>query len=479
MVDPVGGNFHLTATTSKGAPLASPYDKDPDGKLRGSDGVWDLGAYEFGGIADTQPPVVAISSPVGGMVSGIVNLGANASDNSGGSGIASVAFLVDNVTVGTVSVAPYSYNWDSKSIANGSHAIQARAVDQAGNQAFSATVTVNVQNAIDVTGPAVAINSPTSGASIRGQISLAATASDNVGGSGVAQVSFTVDGITIGVGTASGNTYTLPWNTFSIANGPHALRATARDVAGNQATSATVDINVQNPALDLLSGIAAYWKADEPAGNTVEDSSANGNTGTAMNGLNRGTGKIDGGLQLDGIDDYVDVSGTQSLEISGSIALSAWIKPDQNGGWQSVIRKLTEIGSHTYPFTAYDLILVDTGAGTFQPRMDVSGTDGNRVSATGNELAYGSWYHIGGVYDGSTLQIYVNGVVISSTPYSSPLLQTGQPLYLGVNGALGDAFKGVMDDIRIYNRALSSSEIQSLYGARVPNAPTSLRITAN
>jgi hypothetical protein len=75
-----------------------------------------------------------------------VTLSATANDNAGGSGVASVSFLVDGAVVGSDTTSPYSFSWNSRTLVSGSHSIQARAQDGAGNQATSGSVTVNVQN---------------------------------------------------------------------------------------------------------------------------------------------------------------------------------------------------------------------------------------------------------------------------------------------------------------------------------------------
>lgn len=79
-----------------------------------------------------------------------------------------------------------------------------------------------------------------------------------------------------------------------------------------------------------------------------------------------------------------------------------------------------------------------------------------------------------GVYNGSTVSIYVNGALESTASYSEPILQTGQPLTLGQYGTVTDTVRGLIDEFRLYNRALSATEIQELAG---PSAPSGLHVT--
>ncbi len=96
----------------------------------------------------------------------------------------------------------------------------------------------------DTTAPTVALTAPAANAVLSNTVSLTATATDNVGGSGVANVTFLVDGSA--VGSDSATPYAFSLNTATLANGAHTVQARATDVAGNQATTATVAVTVQN-----------------------------------------------------------------------------------------------------------------------------------------------------------------------------------------------------------------------------------------
>jgi len=116
--------------------------------------------------------------------------------------------------------------------------------DAAGNLATSADGSFSTTAAPDTTAPVVSISSPTSGATVSTTVSIAATATDNVGVTGV---QFRVDGTAVGSEDTT-NPYSASWNTTTVGNGSHALTAVARDAAGNQTTSATVNVTVNNAA---------------------------------------------------------------------------------------------------------------------------------------------------------------------------------------------------------------------------------------
>jgi hypothetical protein len=77
------------------------------------------------------------------------------------------------------------------------------------------------------------------------------------------------------------------------------------------------------------------------------------------------------------------------------------------------------------------------------------------------------------------VQLYVNGALESSVAFTGPILQTSQPLCIGRYGTVGEAVNGLMDDLRLYNRALSAAEIQTLFNATAPVAPSGLMIKLN
>jgi len=148
---------------------------------------------------DKASPTVAITAPSdGATVSGNVNVAASASDAD--SGVDRVEFLVDGDVVGSDASAPYTYGWDSSAMADGTHAIRARAVDLAGNSTTSDAASVTVNNAPsapDVTAPTSTIRC-NGGACASGwyadSVDVALSAADDAGGSGVKEIRYTTDG---------------------------------------------------------------------------------------------------------------------------------------------------------------------------------------------------------------------------------------------------------------------------------------------
>ncbi len=189
-------------------------------------------------IADTTPPTVSASES---GTSGTITLSATATDNVG---VTKVEFYVDGALKATSTAAPFATTLDSTTLANGSHALTAKAYDAAGNSATSAAVNFSVNNVVaDTTPPTVSASE--SGTS--GTITMSATASDNVG---VTKVEFYVDGVLKSTDTTSPYSATL--NSTSLTNGSHALTAKAYDAAGNVATSSAVNFSINNAATQLI-----------------------------------------------------------------------------------------------------------------------------------------------------------------------------------------------------------------------------------
>ena len=226
---------------------------------------------------------------------------------------------------------------------------------------------------------------------------------------------------------------------------------------------------------DLLSGLIAYY----PFNNNANDESENTNHGTTI-GASLTTdrhGNANSAYTFDGIDDYISVNNSESFETlttNNKITISYWAYWNGDGFFPS-INKLSDCdnGWHVqYTGTTLQFHL--------EEECGWKWVEGN-WSPNANQ-----WYLISATFDGATFDanIYVDGSSIFSGTLSSSVPNTSTHLlYIGANPAGGDEFcNGLLDDIRIYNRALSSQEIADIYtlessNSTVPAAPSSL--TAN
>jgi hypothetical protein len=190
---------------------------------------------------DTTAPRVAVASPASGAtVVGTITVSGSASDNVA---LARVDVAVDGAFKTATGTASWSLGVDTRSYANGTHTLTARATDTSGNTA-STSVTVTVANTVaDTTPPTVAIASPAGGSSVSGSVGVSGTASD---ATAVARVDVAVDG---GAWSTAGGTtaWSWTWSASGATNGTHTLTARAVDTAGNASTSA-VTVSVANAA---------------------------------------------------------------------------------------------------------------------------------------------------------------------------------------------------------------------------------------
>jgi len=253
----------------------------------------------------------------------------------------------------------------------------------------------------------------------------------------------------------SASPYSVSWNTTTATNGSHTLLARARDAAGNLTTSAPVTLTVANAQ---TAGLVAGWSFNEASGTSATDSSGNENTATLVNGVARSTGKYGGGLTFDGVNDYLSIPNSPSLDISGTgLTLSMWINPQAIAGGDAVVLGKSWNASMTSPYYQYGLELSGGTVPVFY-----LGTSGGVLSASmGSALPLNQWSYLAVVFNGSQAQFYVNGALATTVSLSTSITARGNALRFGADVDTQQFFKGSLDEVRIYGRALTPAEIQA------------------
>ena len=198
----------------------------------------------------------------------------------------------------------------------------------------------------------------------------------------------------------------------------------------------------------------AAYSFDEGSGAVVDDASGNNNTGTIV-GASWTTGQYGSGLLFDGANDYLQVASSQTLNMTDEITIEAWISSPTGSGWDCIFSK-------GYYSEAYSLFLENGNEIGFY-------LAGNEIM-TGATIPSNSLTHVALTYDGSQVIAYVNGLEVYSVTLTGPIATSPNPLYIGQMSA-GDQFSGTIDEVRIYDRALTATEIQTDMNSPVGSPP--------
>jgi hypothetical protein len=228
----------------------------------------------------------------------------------------------------------------------------------------------------------------------------------------------------------------------------------------------TPNIFVKAVKADLTTGLVGYWNFDEGDGTIAYDSSGYGNDGTITGASWTTSGIIDGGLEFDGSGDYIIVTDSASLDITNEITISIWVKFYSISSSEPpfIIYKRGDGGNSD---EIYKLGVDDYGIGEIDFRI-------NSNPVQGGSLTTLNWYHIAATFNGTTKIIYLDANPVADEIQSVTIQTSNRNLYIGADHdstGFNQFFDGVIDDVRIYERALSSNEIISLFQLGGTNNP--------
>jgi chitodextrinase len=206
-------------------------------------------------------------------------------------------------------------------------------------------------------------------------------------------------------------------------------------------------------------GLVAAYNFDQGGSSVLTDVSGNGNNGTISNASWVSTGKFGGALSFKGsLNSFVRVPDSASLHLTAGMTLEAWVKAttlNSLTGWA------TPLAKENHASTANDntyALYASTGAGT-KPSGHVLVGGADYAASGSSMLPLNQWTFLATTYDGATLRMYVNGNLVGSKAVSGSIAITKDPLRIGGNWS-GDMFTGLVDNVRIYNTALSQSAIK-------------------
>uniref|UniRef100_UPI0025F628B9 LamG-like jellyroll fold domain-containing protein n=1 Tax=uncultured Candidatus Kuenenia sp. TaxID=1048336 RepID=UPI0025F628B9 len=340
------------------------------------------------------------------------------------------------------------------------------------NQALNAEEVLSLFNndiVFDTTPPTVIATSPVSNATeVAVDSTIIATFSEAIDASSITTDTFLVSDSSGNIGGTI--SYSDTTATFT-PSGPLAYSTTytvtvttgVRDVSGNAMTDNYI-CSFTTTEDGGISGQQAYYKFDEGSGTTATDSSGNNRSGT-ITGATWTTGEIGGALNFDG-NGYVTIPGMNYDEIS----VSAWFNKNRSG--TNVVFGGWKYNADVQLQEGFDMFFSSGMPDRLKFTLVTKNTGSTRTSKTATKdftESNGSWYHVVGTYNMTTgeQKLYVDGQLVDTQthPTGNVIVPLTNRDYMAIGTRYADwgFFRGSIDDVHIYNRALSDQEIQNLY----------------
>jgi hypothetical protein len=474
-------------------------------------------------VADTIDPQVGIVSPAtDATISGTVAVQVQASDASGVGGVwLEVDGLVVGLED---TAAPWEFSWDSSTHSSGAHILTVIARDTVGNAVRSAVVPVFVDgvteppppppvnrmptampdallsdggvpvvfaaaallaNDSDPDGDAIALANIAGASSNGGQIAGNAngtwtytppagfvgtdaftyTIVDGAGGSDSATVQVSVTPRMARVPNVVGKTLEegrslvlavgltvapVVYQVNAAAAGTIIAQSPAGDANVALPHAVTLTVSSGPPSPQTPAGLVLSLNFDSVVNGRVTDASGYDNHGV-VRGAQAAVGRFGGALRFDGVDDWVTVADADSLDLTSDLTVEAWVRPTVGGGWRTVLMKEAPGNAAYY---LYSNNANNRPAGYYHSGANVLTVAGPAVVPTHE------WTHLAMTYNGTTMNLYVNGVLARSAARTGLVNVTKGGLRIGGNASWpNEFFAGVIDEVRVYNRALAVEEI--------------------
>lgn len=252
----------------------------------------------------------------------------------------------------------------------------------------------------------------------------------------------TATGLTSGTGQYTSEIFDAGASTVWSNLSWESHRPTFKELPNNEGTESVYGAG----NIDMTDNVLLLHM-NETSG-TIVDSSGNGNDGTYNGTGYSAAGRFNTGLDFDGTDDEIVIPDDNSLDITGEVTAAAWIYLDTISGWQSFFHKNINTSDHQE-------IYFEQNAGRLY--------NYNTINTSSAVLTAGQWYHIAYTANATTETIYVNGQSVVSEAIQYGGTSNTYDLVIGGSGGGGEQVNGRMDEAAMWSRALSATEINSLY----------------
>ena len=228
-------------------------------------------------------------------------------------------------------------------------------------------------------------------------------------------------------------------------------------------------------ALAAPAALVAAYSFDAGTGSLVRDVSGKGHDGTISGAAWMSSGRHGGALSFDGVNDLVTVADASALDLDSGMTLSAWVRPTANESWRTIVTKETNRS------LVYGLF---SNSDTARPSgvLTIGKNQRQKIVRGASVLPVSTWTHLATTYDGANLRLFVNGTQVARRAVTGQIGTSTGPLQIGGNNVWSEWFQGQLDDLRIYNRALTASELKTdmntpaapapVEGTTAPTAPT-------
>ena len=278
-----------------------------------------------------------------------------------------------------------------------------------------------------------------------------------------------------------GSALTYNWNFGDGTTSSAANPAKSYSNPGVYMAQLTVSdgTNVSLPSVVIVSagngasGLVAAYSFDEGTGAGVSDVSGSRNNGTASGTTWSANGRFGKALSF-GSSAMVTIPDSASLHLTSGMTLEAWVNPASlNGSWMNLIFKPNGNPSTTNP----SYLLQGCSPSASAPSVYINAATSNLTAPVA--LPVNTWSHVAATYDGLTLNFFINGLLVATRVQTGAMTPSTDALTIGGNSYSGQNWTGLMDEVRIYNRALSAVEIHTDMNLPVASASTRPAVPQN